>query len=109
MAELSPGSSAIASNTVQFALREIASALAAMPLSELAVALGKDETTVCRIRSGETKVLLEDAVRLIYAVGKKLVDKRKHCVDRARYEALVTMASAAMADEQTVRRLTWDE
>jgi len=98
-----------ARNDPQAALRVVASALAATSLDVLAAAIGKDESTVCRIRSEEAKVSVSDAVRLLYAAGKKVVNADKVCVDRARYEAMVTMASAAMSDEQTVRRLTWDE
>lgn len=109
MNALSPEATAIQSNAVQVGLRAVASALASASLDALAAAIGKDDSSVCRIRAEETKVSMSDAVRLIYAAGKKVVGREKVCVDRARYEALVVMASAAMADEQTVRRLTWDE
>lgn len=70
----------------------------------VALALGVSESTVSR-----TKATLEDAIALLYQLGFKVVESSRVCVDRARFEAMVTMASAAMADEQTVRRLTWDE
>lgn len=109
MAELSPDQAATASNALQGGLRAVAAALSAAPLDRLASAIGKDDSTVCRIRSEEAKVTISDALRLIYAAGYKAVPIGKVCVDRSRYEAMVTIASAAMVDEQTARRLTWDE
>ena len=97
------------SNALQVGLRAVEIALAATNLDVLAAAIGKDDSTACRVRSGETKVCISDAIRLMYAAGYKAVPQGKVCVDRGRYEAMVTMASAAMADEQTMRRLTWDE
>lgn len=109
MAESSAPADADARNDPQSALRVVASALAATPLDVLAAAIGKDESTACRIRSEEAKVSISDAVRLIYAAGKKVVSAEKVCVDREMYEAMVSVTSRAMSDAQTVRRLTWDE
>jgi hypothetical protein len=109
MAQLSPASTATASNSLQAGLRAVAAAMSATPLDALGAAIGKDDSTACRIRSEEAKVTMSDALRLLYAAGFKAVPAGKVCVDRARYEAMVTIASAAMADEQTARRLTWDE
>jgi hypothetical protein len=93
----------------QASLRVVAQALSATPLEALAEAIGKDDSTASRVRSEEARVSISDAVRLITAAGLKVVAADKVCVDRARYEAMVTIASAAMADQQTARRLTWDE
>lgn len=109
MPALSVDPTASAINRVQLGLRSVAAALASTSLDILSGAIGKDDSTVCRIRSEDAKVSISDAIRLVYAAGMKIVGAEKVCVDRARYEAIVTMASAAMSDEQTVRRLTWDE
>lgn len=109
MTALSSTPAASATNGLQAGLRAVAAALSATSLDALAAAIGKDDSTVCRVRSEEAKVTISDALRLIYAAGYKAVPQGKVCVDRARYEAMVTIASAAMADEQTARRLTWDD
>ncbi len=90
-------------------MRAVAAALAQMPLSAIAEALGRDETTACRVRSDETKVALTDAIRVLYAAGMKVVSQEKVCVDRATYEALSTIATKAMAQPDMARRLVWDE
>lgn len=100
---------ASASKRTQVCLRAVAQALAATPLETLAEAVGKDDSTLSRVRSEDARVSIGDAVRLICAAGLKVVSADKVCVDRRRYEAMVTIASAAMADQQTARRLTWDE
>lgn len=90
-------------------LRLVASSLASTSLDTMASAIGKDDSTASRIRSEEAKVSISDAVRLLHAAGLKVVSLDKVCVSKAKYEAMVTIASAAMSDEDTVRRLTWDE
>lgn len=109
MSTASTAAPASASKRSQGSLRVVAQALSATPLEALADAIGKDDSTASRVRSEEARVSVSDAVRLICAAGLKVVGADKVCVDRARYEAMVTIASAAMADQQTARRLTWDE
>lgn len=113
MAAVSAALRATASNAgapdIAVLLRGVARALAAAPLPTLAESIGRDDTTACRIRSEEVKVTISDAVRLLHAAGLKAVPLRKVCVDREVYQAMTTIASRAMADEQTARRLTWDE
>lgn len=109
MTEMSAESAAADSKRLQGTLQSIATALAATPLEVLAKAIGKDDTQASRIRSGQLGTTVQDLARMLHAAGLKCVSAEKVCVDRARYEAMVTMASAAMSDEQTVRRLTWDE
>lgn len=106
---LSPDQAAIDSKRLQGSLQAVATALAGTPLDVLAGAIEKDDTQVSRIRSGQLGATVQDVVRLIHAAGLKCVPKNKVCVDRAMYEAMVTVNAAAMSDEQTVRRLTWDE
>lgn len=109
MAEASASPSATHSKALQAGLQLVAKHLSATSLDALAEAIAKDDSQVSRIRSGQLGACINDVVRLLYAAGLKTVPLDRVCVDRARYEAMVTMASAAMADEQTVRRLTWDE
>lgn len=98
-----------AATSIEACLRAAAQALAHAPLDVLAGAIGRDDTTACRIRSEEAKVTISDAVRLLHAAGLKTVSRRKVCVDREVYAAMTTIASRAMADEETARRLTWDD
>ena len=109
MAALSPESAAIDSKRLQASLQLVATALAATSLDTLAKSIAKDDTQTSRIRSGELGAKVADVVKLLHAAGIKVVPSDRVCVDRSRYEAMVTMATAAMSDEQTVRRLTWDE
>lgn len=71
----------------------------------LAQVIGVSETTISRTKTEK----LEDVLMLLYHLGFKVVSQDKVCVERASYDAMVTMARAAMADDATVRRLTWDE
>lgn len=107
--ELSPEAATIDSKRLQGSLQSVAAALARTPLDALATAIGKDDTQASRIRSGQLGASVADVVKLIHAAGLKVVSAEKVCVDRAMYEAIVTVNARAMADEQTVRRLTWDE
>lgn len=109
MTELSPEAQAIHSKRLQGSLQAVATALSQTPLDALATAIGKDDTQLSRIRSGQLGATVQDVVKLLHAAGLKVVGAEKVCVDRAMYEAIVTVNARAMADEQTVRRLTWDE
>lgn len=104
-----PEATADTSKRTQAALRMVARSMSATSLEALADAIGKDDSTASRVRSEEARVSISDAVRLICAAGLKVVSAEKVCVDRALYEAMATIASAAMADQQVARRLTWDE
>lgn len=106
MTESSNGVAANATNSAQGSLRTVAQALATMPLDQLAAAINKDDSTASRVRSGDAKVSMDDAVRLLHAAGLRVVPIDVVCVDRAKYEAVVTLATAAMADVETARRLT---
>lgn len=112
MSTASPAAVATASNSdatprkwTQFVLQRLAKA----PLQGLAEALDKDDSQVCRIRSGEQRVTFSEALRLIEALGCKVVDIDARCVNRERYEALATIAQAAMACPDTARRLMFED
>ena len=109
MTQGSPHVDATTTNSVQASLRAVAQALATVSLPLLGAAINKDDSTICRVRSGDAKVSIDDAVRLLHAAGLRVVNADKFCVDRVRYEALVTIAAAAMGDPETARRLTLDE
>ncbi|MGL4573945.1 MAG: hypothetical protein ACRCV9_04060 [Burkholderiaceae bacterium] len=109
MIELSTTLGANTRNATQASLRSVAQALASTSLEVLAEAIGKDDSTVSRVRSEEAKVSMSDAVRLLCAAGLKVVGADRVCVERASYEAMVTIAAKAMSCSETVRRLTWDD
>lgn len=109
MTALSQDPIAMNSKRLQGSLQLVETALAGTSLEVLSKAIDRDDTQVSKIRSGQLGAQIKDVVRMLSAAGLKVVSADKVCVDRARYEAMVTMASAAMADEQTMRRLTWDE
>lgn len=83
--------------------------LSKVALEEIARALGCDDTTASRVRSGERARSVMDLAKLIPLCGLKLVDKDKVCVDRPTYDAMTLIASKAMANPQTARTLIWDE
>lgn len=87
----------------------LATRLAKLPLETIAHALGCDDTTACKVRSGERSRSVIDLAKLIPVCGLKLVDREKVCVDRATYNAMTLIASKAMANPDTARTLIWDE
>lgn len=60
----------------------------------LAEAIGKDESTVCRIVSGETGVKVADLQAFFATLGLKVVDANQHCVPREEFEAYRVLAKA---------------
>lgn len=77
--------SSIHGKAAQFLLRR----LNRLPLAIVAGAVGKDESTACRIRSGERGCNAEEFCALLDVSGLKLVDKRKRCVDPEVHDFLV--------------------
>src|SRR5688572_8867629 len=69
-------------------------------------AVGKGESWAKKVRTGQSGVMLEDIPRLIKALGLRIVDKDKVCVDRAVYESYRTLAHAAITNPS---KLNWDE
>jgi hypothetical protein len=82
---------------------------ARMSVAEIAAAIEKDESTASRVRSGEAKLTLEEFARLLTAIGCKVVDNRKVCVDPEVFEGVVQINMRAMRNEQTVRALLTDD
>lgn len=69
----------------------------------VAQVLGVSESTISR-----TKEQLDNALALMYQLGFKVVPEDHVCVQRDRYEAMSTLARAAMACEETSRKLIWE-
>jgi hypothetical protein len=89
--------------------QEVLRRLARMPLSEIASAIDKDESTASRLRSGESKLTVGEFANLLAAIGCKVVDKDRVCVDRKTYEAMAHINARAMRDEEIAKRLMWDD
>ena len=89
-------------------LRTLSQRLSKRSLADLCAALNKDDSTASRIRSGESKLTIEEFAKLLPFLGLKLVDAKRVCVDRETYESMAHMVSKAMRDETTARRLMWD-
>jgi len=79
-----------------------------MSLESISSAIAKDDSTASRVRSGEARLTVGELCDLVDAAGLKLVASDRVCVDRRKYEALATLAAAAMSDEDTVNKLVWE-
>jgi len=71
----------------------------------LAAAMGVSEATISRVKTEK----LEDAMALLYQLGFKVVPVERVCVDLQMYEAMTRIATRAMADAETARRLVWGD
>lgn len=69
-------------------------------------AIGKDESTVSRICSGEYGLKVSELQGFLTALGLKVVDAGMVCVDRAVYESYKTLATKALTNPKA---LEWDE
>lgn len=105
MAEVSP----LRLEPSRKALQGLLQRLARMPLAEIARAIGKSESTACRVRDGESPLTLAECIDLLDAAGLKVVDKGKVCVDRAIYDAMASVATKAMGTPEIARQLVWDD
>lgn len=102
MAESCPQPSASARKLVQVILQGLAKA----KNQAVAEAIGKDESTVSRIASGDSGIKLADLQPFLSAIGLKVVSANQVCVDREVYESYRTLARAAINDPA---KLNWDE
>ncbi len=91
------------------ALQGLLQRLARMPLEPIAKAIGKSESTACRVRDGESPLSLCEFCDLVDLAGLKMVSKEKVCVDRPVYEAMATVATKAMSLPEFARQLVWDD
>lgn len=82
--------------------------LAAAPLRVLADALDRDESSVCRIRSGETRLTFHEALALIEALSCKAVDRDAKCIRAGIFAAFAEVGLAAMSDRDTMQKLLFE-
>lgn len=77
------------------------------PGSQVAIAasLGASESTISRIKNER----LHECLMFLYAAGFKVVPQGRVCVDPVKFEAVMTLARAAMGDEETARKLVWED
>lgn len=80
--------------------------LATVKNQDVGDAIGRDESTVSRIASGELGLKLNDLHGFLCALGLKVVDGNQVCVDREVYESYRVLARAAINDPN---KLKWDE
>lgn len=90
-------------------LRLIAKNLGGASLDTLSQAIGRDDSQVSRIRSGQLGATVQDVARLLYAAGLKVVPIDRVCVDGATYQAMATIAARAMANEKIAKEITWGD
>jgi enolase len=109
MSPVSEGEAATSSNRLRAGLQLVETALSQTSLDVLSTAIDKDDTQVCKIRSGQIGAQIKDVVKLLHAAGLKVVPADRICVARDKFQAMVTIASAAMSCPDTVKKLTWDE
>jgi methylphosphotriester-DNA--protein-cysteine methyltransferase len=105
MAEASAAPVGNARKSLQF----ISQRLAKMPLEAIAAAIGKSDSTACRVRDGEQGLTLAEWCNLVDAAEGKLVDQSRVCVDRPIYEALAAISTKAMGNAAMAKQLVWDE
>jgi len=103
-----PSSSDALNTSARKSSQVLLGALARMPLEAISRAIAKDDSTSSRVRSGDARLTLGELCDLIDAAEMKLVSRDRVCVDRKKYEALATIAAAAMSDEESVNKLVWD-
>lgn len=91
-------------------LQVILQRVAAVKNEAVAQAIGKDESTVSRIVSGESGIRLEALHPFLAALGLKVVDAKRICIDVEKYNAMLVLAQRAMAQEQKVEgpQLEWE-
>ena len=84
--------------------------LAAKKNSTVATAMGRDDSYISRVTSGELGIKLEDLHRFLDALDLKVVDKGHVCVEREVYLFYKTLAMKYMGLQQAEAVLEdWDE
>lgn len=74
--------------------------------SAIAVELDKDDSWVRKVRNGECGVLVDDIPLLLKALGLRVVDLGKVCIDKDLAQAMATM-HAKMAPK--LPTLLWED
>lgn len=67
--------------------------------------MGKGESWAKKVGQGASGVMLDDIPALLKALGLRVVDKDKVCVDKDVYEAYQTIAAAAITNP---KKLNWE-
>lgn len=93
MAEVSTQPSASARKLAQVILQR----LATVKNQAVAEAIGKDESTISRIVSGESGIKVSDLQSFLAALSLKCVDVNQYCVPKEEYEAYRTLARIEMS------------
>ena len=86
-------------------LHVIMQRLASVKNQTVGNAIGKDESTVSRIASGELGVKLADLQAFLSALGLKVVDKNQVCIDRDVFNSYRVLAKTALNNPE---KLDWD-
>ena len=84
---------------------QILRALAEHSQARIAEQLGVNDSTISRFKDGG----LAQASALLAACGLKVVKTDRICVDVRRYEAMCTLAQAALSSPESAQRLIWDD
>ena len=107
MSAVSPQPTASARKLLQVILQRVAK----VNLQAVADAIGRDESTACRIVSGESGVRLTVLYEFLKTLDLKIVDARRICIDADQYNALLFLAKKAMSAEQKIDTppLDWEE
>lgn len=82
--------------------------LATVKNVQVAQAVGCHETTVGRIASGELGIKLADIDKFLGALGLKIVDARRVCVNVDEYEAFQRLARLYLATPKA-QQLDWGD
>lgn len=68
----------------------------------VAEAIGKDESNVSRIVSGEIGIKLSDLHSFLDALSLKVVDRNQVCIDVDEYNAMLILTQRAMAAKKPI-------
>lgn len=79
--------------------------ISAVGQNTVAIEIGVSPPTVSRFVSDD----LERACLILATVGLKVVQADRVCVDKKMYESLITIARAAMANQETMQQLVWED
>jgi len=79
--------------------------VAKMALADIAKAVGKSDSTACRVRDGEQGITIMECCALLYAAGLKVVDADAKVVDASIYDAACAITAKAMADPEIAQLL----
>lgn len=80
--------------------------LARLKNQSVASAIGKDESTVSRIASGEAGIKIDDLEPFLRALHMKAVDADQVCVDKKVFESYRILAAKAMTEPESLK---WED